>query len=332
MKNWWFRLMAVCLGLLLGTVVAEMNFRHWLFSDASVGSIQRSPHFYADYRTDDLYWKLYRRWGPQNTHFTLHSKLGWVGNFNPNTFRHYEEFHIRKRQTVLMFGDSFVSCEGEVICFEELLDQSTNMTDEYGILNYGVGGYGIDQIFLLMKEVLPLYPDAIVVIGIMTMDIDRAHLSVREAPKPRFVERDGAFFVDQPEEKGDLEVPSLLYRRLLYSSVVPQDVRAVLQNAERVQTEKSERTRWIIKELGTVLSSHRSCVVLFDPFQNKEPSNGWRMRVLEETFTEWGPNRTVRTSLLLKEHSFDALIQRNGHPTTLYNQQVLSNIVQCIEG
>ena len=37
---------------------------------------------------------------------------------------------------------------------------------------------------LLMERVLPVYPDAVVVLGMMTLDIDRAHLRLRDAEKP----------------------------------------------------------------------------------------------------------------------------------------------------
>ncbi len=337
-RKWYFRLVALWMGLLFAVVLGEMGFRTWLFSDASIGSVQRSPHFYADYLSDDLYWNLHSRWTTHNTKnfsSTIHStnaKLGWVGNFNPHTFRHYEEFRIRQKRPVLMFGDSFVSCEGDVVCFEDLLKQDVKASGQYGILNYGVGGYGIDQILLLMQEVLPLYPDAIVVVGLMTMDIDRAHLSVREAPKPRFVQQGDAWLLESPADVVDLQVPSLLYRRLLYSSLISEKIRAWLIDSEKVRTEKFNRARWISMEMTRLLESRSSCVVLFDPFLNKSTSQGWRMGLLEENFTSvLSTDRVLGTSHLLQQFGYDALIQENGHPTTLYNQRILSNIVQCID-
>ena len=92
---------------------------------------------------------------------------------------------IRDRRPFLLFGDSFSACVDDVLCFEDLLE-NTQFNSEYVILNYGVGGYGLDQIWMLMDKVLPLYPHAIVVIGIMSDDIDRAHLRMRKQ-----ISRDG---------------------------------------------------------------------------------------------------------------------------------------------
>ena len=42
----------------------------------------------------------------------------------------------------LLFGDSLSACVDDVLCFEDLLE-NTQFNSEYVILNYGVGGYGL---------------------------------------------------------------------------------------------------------------------------------------------------------------------------------------------
>jgi hypothetical protein len=59
----------------------------------------------------------------------------------------------------------------------------------HGLLNYGVGGYGLDQIYLLVRASLGRFAgqDPVVVVGVMLdEDLDRAVLAFRGWPKPRF--------------------------------------------------------------------------------------------------------------------------------------------------
>ena len=93
------------------------------------------------------------------------------------------------RRPVLLFGDSYTRCmTDEANCFEGWMERSS-MGATHRVFNYGVRGYGIDQIALLAGFALEHWRGRkpIVAIGIFVDDdIDRAWLDHRGWPKPRF--------------------------------------------------------------------------------------------------------------------------------------------------
>lgn len=77
------------------------------------------------------------------------------------------------RGRIALIGDSFTF--GEEVKYEEtwgyFLQQY--LGGEYQVLNYGVPGYGLDQVYLrYLRDVRPLHPD-IVVVGLISHDIER---------------------------------------------------------------------------------------------------------------------------------------------------------------
>jgi hypothetical protein len=92
-------------------------------------------------------------------------------------------------ECVLFFGDSFVAGRGPLA---ERIPQQLEEILGVRVYNYGVAGYGLDQIFLRFRETHPLFARPIIVIGILTTDLDRSVLSIRTGQKPWFALRDGA--------------------------------------------------------------------------------------------------------------------------------------------
>jgi hypothetical protein len=79
-------------------------------------------------------------------------------------------------------------------CFEGLLERS-DLSDRYVLVNYGVRGYGIDQVYLLLQASLARVSASkpLVVVGIeIDDDFDRTVLRLRGSPKPRLSLCDGA--------------------------------------------------------------------------------------------------------------------------------------------
>ena len=76
-------------------------------------------------------------------------------------------------------------------CFQDILNADTTFSKRCYMLNYGVGGYGVDQTYLLMSSSVAQYRNPVIVFSLLTEDLDRALLSVREGPKPRYVLDDG---------------------------------------------------------------------------------------------------------------------------------------------
>jgi len=86
---------------------------------------------------------------------------------------------------VLILGDSFTFGD-EVSDDETFPHYLQELNPDLEVLNFGVHGYGHDQMLLLLKELgLPHDPD-VVVLGFVFHDMDRNLLYFRDFAKPRF--------------------------------------------------------------------------------------------------------------------------------------------------
>lgn len=157
---------------------------------ADLGKL-RTPRIYADPYTDTDYWKLRRHWNSPPV-MASHPTLGWCPQerqSNPLGIVKANGYEVTTEDVILCFGDSFMAGPNEHphqvpdIVEQQLVGKT--------VYNYGVGGYGVGQMYLRFLEATPKYSDPIVVVGIMTMDLDRTVLSYRGGPKPTFELVDG---------------------------------------------------------------------------------------------------------------------------------------------
>lgn len=204
------RLLSVFVGLLLGVTLAELSLNAFLLSDApgwvSASEGLRQPSLWADQKNDTLYWTLDVKWsGPEQRQRTPNCPddlLGWVKHeITPGTYEHSIAQHIQDRRPVLLYGDSFAhgvtKPPGKFI---RLFNQ-TELGDSHALINYGVGGYGTDQAYLLCKESLPLFEDRnpIVIFSVLVDDnLDRMALEYRCWPKPRLSVDRGLLSIRRP--------------------------------------------------------------------------------------------------------------------------------------
>jgi hypothetical protein len=95
------------------------------------------------------------------------------------------------RQAILAVGDSFTA--GSDVAEHETYSAQLERILDYPVINGGVGGYGSDQMIMAAERFIPLLHPAVIVIGILDDDINRAGYSIYGgAPKPWFaVGRDG---------------------------------------------------------------------------------------------------------------------------------------------
>lgn len=150
-----------------------------------------APRRFA-YSHEDLYWRFVARLQtseapvyepPHDPH------LGWTWmGIEPGTFEHVDERIAQGRRPVLLFGDSYSAClTPPEDCFQGLMERS-ELGDRYRLINYGVCGYGFDQICLMTRAAIGRYAgrDPAVVVGLLVDDdLVRSLLSLREYPKPR---------------------------------------------------------------------------------------------------------------------------------------------------
>ena len=89
-----------------------------------------------------------------------------------------------RRAKILFFGDSFV--EG----FTESRDTIPEILDrklpDHLVLNFGVRGYGLDQMYLYLLSAVDELGPAHVLIGVLYADINRLLFRINQGPKPYF--------------------------------------------------------------------------------------------------------------------------------------------------
>ena len=184
--------MLITLSTIVTFFIAEFAFRKVLFSNSESFASLKQPSYYSDYLKhrnehffNDNYWKLQYIFNPQKEVGFLHPKLGWTGYFDSETYLHNDVKKIIGRRPVLLYGNSFTMCMDTVKCFQEILNSDHEFADRHYLLNYSVGGYGLDQIYLLMDASAEKYNNPFVIFSMLTTDLDRSLLSFRLAPKPR---------------------------------------------------------------------------------------------------------------------------------------------------
>ncbi|MBI5431893.1 MAG: hypothetical protein HZA52_03570 [Planctomycetes bacterium] len=196
-------LVAVCLGAL----VVEGTSRFCLFADVldgtAVARAVRSPSRFAATH-EQLYWYLQDRFMRDDRRKeapNYDAELGWLGSRIASDRTSTDEARIGDRRLVLLYGDSYSACTTRANdCFQGLMDDCA-LGRDVGLLNLGVGGYGLDQIAMLVEESIDYYAarEPIVIVGILLDDdLDRCMLDFRCWPKPRMRIEDGELVPSEP--------------------------------------------------------------------------------------------------------------------------------------
>jgi len=232
-------LLAITIGLLGGMLLAEAGLRFLLFSDVRavrwLGDRLRRPEFFVDSWDDDFY-KLRHAFTPPDARSSqfFDPDLGWGRRDEGRALKGWEG---ERRRLIVLYGDSFSACvTSKEDCWQGLLKRS-DIGYRFRMLNRGSGGYGLDQIWLHVRKSIDHYAplDPIVVVGVLTGDINRCVLGIRDWTKPRLELRDGRLELRGPIapdpytyiEENPIGIRSYLWRFMLYgTSVLPEGWRA----------------------------------------------------------------------------------------------------------
>ena len=266
--------LALAIGFALVPPVLELGIRFLNFGDSAIarrlGEGLRKPEHFADPNLDDDYWKLQYLFLPpeqQRPAAGADPRCGWTGDLvRPGTYEHARAGDVGGRRPVLLYGDSYAACAtSPEECFQGLLERS-DLAERYALVNFGVGGYGVDQVLLLLRSTIDAWKDQdpIVVISFLVdNDFDRNVLTFRCWPKPRFtVEGEGLAGGDpvdpDPGSYLDRHPPSIrsyLLRYLTYRrGTLPARLQWYLRRGSLRNEEKVAVGRGILREIHAELA------------------------------------------------------------------------------
>lgn len=315
----WRRRLAVAAVAALATLVAgvlglELFFRSVLFTDGWVarqwGWRFRNPTLFADVRQGPHYWKMLKllHWSTEerlNPEQSFDPLLGWHSSlFEAETYRHRAEGHLGERRPLLLYGDSFAACvTPPKECFQGILARSP-LGEELALVNFGVLGYGLDQMHLLMTRTLDHFADRdpIVVVAIFVDgDLERAMSPVTNYAKPFFRLGPDGLALDPPAsgswedylDAHPLATRSYVWDWLTHGSTL-LSARAKRRLIERKAwvREAKRLNRALIEAMQQELES-RGLSFFFLIFNGRESLGagrlaGWKEPFLHHTFEELG--------------------------------------------
>ncbi len=343
LKRYTLNLLLILFSSVIALVFCEFVFRAFIFSDISLLKNLKDPGKYASIYTDD-YWKLYYAFdGGHPPPKDPHPLLGWKTIFDPVTYVHRDLPASEGKSKVLLFGDSFAQCIDTVLCFEDLMNADTTFNKNHYLLNYGVGGYGVDQIYLLCSLTVNQFRDAFIVVSILPTDMDRSVLTVRTGQKPWFelssgkLELKGVPIESVPSEffeKNPPEIKSYMYARLMHSDLNPNFNPSEMP--EDLKNKSLALNNQILHELNNLLknSGNKYIFMIFDNLYNDD--GDWRYFYLmnfmhENNYPYFGTKDLVECDTTFSEFVFDRyIVSGDGHPTSYYNSMVADEIEKFV--
>lgn len=263
----------------------------------------RNPHLYASWIDDEDLWKLRYQWqqSPERIEagdFVRDPLLGWApakSAENPLGILANEPYTPDfTAKTVLFYGDSYVYGMDPTPIKQRVPQQLDRLLPDYPVYNYGVVGYGLDQIYLRFRQTHADFENPFIIVGMYTLDIDRSFLKVREVPKPYFeVENDRLVLKGIPVadsmavwlEQHPLNIHSYFWAfivrtyRLLASGFQPTEM------PYNQEAKKALGTRLIQSIVDEAKAN--DLPLLFVIFYREEEFGfeGWRELLLKELFT-----------------------------------------------
>lgn len=137
---------------------------------------------------------------------------------------------------ILIVGDSFTFGD-QVSDSETYAAYLENILPNTEVLNFGVHGYGLDQMLLMLQRQAPIYQPDLVIFGYIYDDLHRTILSFREYQKPRFKIKSGqlvapllisepAVLIEKAKKRsGILTALELIYDRIKFHTYPGDEIR-----------------------------------------------------------------------------------------------------------
>lgn len=361
-KSYIMKFVLLLSSIVLSFIFIEIFWRVIIFSDFEIFKKQRQPELYADEYADDDYWKLRFQINKKellpifNKAIQIHNKdkeERYLGRYIFKDYKHTNAEYLNDRRPVLLYGDSFAACYSRDDCFDHILNNDKTFSANHYLLNYGMGGYGLDQIYLMLKNSIDHYNRPFVVLSFMTLDLDRSVLTFREGPKPFFIIKNNSLELHEKSDYPNAEtlfsdnkpqIVSYFYRRVVYSGVarrlMPNQLISYLKREDYFREKIKQINEKIILEIINELKSRNVDFIflIFHPSWIRESG------LLDEDITDW---RDVFIKQVLHEHkipyiwSKDIIFQQikeknlllseffvgNGHPSA-YQREILAKKIK----
>jgi len=239
---------------------------------------------------------------------------------------------------VLIVGDSFTFGDGidDAVTWPSLLEAGNSRLN---VLNLAVTGYGPDQMYLTLREVIGKYRPQLVIAAYISDDLARSLLAFRDFKKPRFVLRDNALALTNTPIGSPSEV---------LQEIAPRAERSRLQfvNAARHAvwhfrgsesscgaTNCFPLNERIVSAMRDVSAEHGAEFLLVYLPVGQEMTDAAFQRV-GETFFNWYSARHAGEAFFEARAEFLALDfdKAGGHYTELENQRLAAMIDRKIRG
>jgi len=354
----------IALVLLATALLLELFARALLFgwvpADRLGLSGLRAPAAFAD-AGEDEYWTLKRyleaeRGRELSEPNKPDAELGWVKRYvTPGTWAHKAHVLLEGRWPVLLFGDSFAQCvTPQKDCFQGLLERS-DLGSRYLLMNYGVGGYGVDQAYMLMTRSLDQWQHRLPVVVFSLFldgDLDRTGLEFREWPKPRFELRDGELVLEREQLPSTVEYmqrefpprTSWAWRMLVHSQLLPERWAERLSGRDRREERVRQVSLLVLERAAQELRRRELpfCFVLFHGQRSASRPEvlGWRenevvalLERLDVPYVLAGPALIAASEeegRPLRDYFLRELPGR-GHLNALGNEVVLRQMMERVE-
>ncbi|MGK7925047.1 MAG: SGNH/GDSL hydrolase family protein, partial [Spirulina sp.] len=161
------------------------------FGDSACGSYWWKSQFIKHYESNRGFIREERLHDP-------HPTRGWtpkpnlsvtIDNTNYTTnkqgHRALRDYHSdRDKYTILIIGNSYtfgIDTDDSFLWTNQLQSQHEHLN----IVNLGVGGYGLDQMYITLKETIDIYQPDLAIVAFISDDIFRMRFDFRDYKKPQ---------------------------------------------------------------------------------------------------------------------------------------------------
>jgi len=235
--------------------------------------------------------------------------------------------------------------QGVTTAAESIPQQLEQVIPGYAVYNYGIGGYGLDQVYLRYRESHRKFETPIVVFGIFSEDIDRCLLSVRSGQKPYFRIENGELTLKgvpiDPDPQAWLAAnPPRVASYLL--AFVQKRLRILAAHgrtgevSHRRDEEKQIASRLIQAVVREAASRNEPLLFVVFYAEGELTDESWRERfLLDEIAASSAP--VVDTKPLLLQAARDRGVQvaefhegANGHPNLAANRVMAEAIARAL--